>query len=95
MIWKKGKYHEFVNVHRKNIGVHKERRLKGSDRGANYKLIEGGNITIEGVKESIDDFLKPSITSSSVLKMIKGGKISIKKRRYISTNKGHSSKRRR
>ena len=46
-------------------------------------------------QKSINDFLKPSITSSSVLKMVKGGKKSAKRRRYISTNKGYRSKKRR
>jgi hypothetical protein len=66
---------------------------KGSKKRTTLKNIQkGGKMSAKRTQKSIDDFLKPSITSSSVLKMIKGGKISIKKRKY---NSGLRSKRRR
>ncbi len=53
---------------------------------------KGGKMAAKRTQKSINDFLKPSITSSSVLKMMKGGKKSAKRRRY---NYGMRSKRRR
>ena len=66
---------------------------KESKKKTTLKNIQkGGKMSAKRTQKSIDDFLKPSITSSSVLRMIKGGKISIKKRKY---NSGLRSKRRR
>jgi hypothetical protein len=53
---------------------------------------KGGKMAAKRTQKSINDFLKPSITSSSVLKMMRGGKKSAKRRRY---NYGARSKRRR
>ena len=58
---------------------------KGSKKRINLKNIQkGGKMSARRTQKSIKEFLKPSITSSSVLKMIKGGKISVKKRKYNS-----------
>ena len=56
---------------------------------------KGGKMAAKRTQKSIKEFLKPSITSSSVLKLIKGGKRFSKKRKYNSGNKGQGSKRRR
>jgi hypothetical protein len=67
--------------------------LGGTRRGSTLKNIQkGGKMAAKRTQKSINDFLKPSITSSSILKLIKGGKRSIKKRRY---KYGVRSKRRR
>jgi hypothetical protein len=71
----------------------KEASLSGGKRKSSLKNIQkGGKMAAKRTQKSINDFLKPSITSSSILKLIKGGKRSIKKRRY---NYGKRSKRRR
>jgi hypothetical protein len=45
---------------------------------------KGGKMAAKRTQKSIKDFLNSSITSSSILKLIKGGKRSIKRRRYNS-----------
>jgi hypothetical protein len=66
---------------------------KGPKKRNTLKSIQkGGKMSARRTQKSIKDFLKPSITSSSILKMIKGGKRSVKKRKY---NSGLRSKRRR
>jgi hypothetical protein len=64
----------------------KEASLSGGRRnkGTLKNIQKGGKMAAKRTQKSINDFLKPSITSSSVLKMIKGGKRSIKKRKYNS-----------
>ena len=65
--------------------------LGGGGRGSTLKNIQkGGKMAAKRTQKSINDFLKPSVTSSSILKLIKGGKRSIKKRR---SNYGLRSKR--
>jgi hypothetical protein len=73
----------------------------GSNKGSKKRnktlknIQKGGKMAAKRSQKSIKDFLKPSITSSSVLKLIKGGKRFSKKRKYNSGNKGQCSKRQR
>jgi hypothetical protein len=48
---------------------------------------KGGKMSATRTQKSIRDFLKPSITSSTILKIIKGRRKSIKKRRDNCSNK--------
>ena len=52
---------------------------------------KGGKMAAKRTQKSIKEFLNSSVTSSSILKLIKGGKRSIKKRKY---NFGMQTKRR-
>lgn len=65
---------------------------KQKNKSTLKNIKKGGKMAAKRTQKSINDFLKPSITSSSVLKMIKGGKKSAKRRRY---NYGIRSKKRR
>ena len=65
---------------------------KSKNQSTLKNIQKGGKMAAKRTQKSINDFLKPSITSSSILKMVKGGKKSAKKRRY---NHGIRSKRRR
>jgi hypothetical protein len=65
--------------------------LGGKKRNTLKNIQKGGKLSAKRIQKSIKEFLKPSITSSSVLKMIKGGKKTAKKRKY---NSGLRSKRR-
>jgi hypothetical protein len=90
------KIQQFELEKAKIVGEFKSERksmLGGGKRGSTLKNIQkGGKMSAKRTQKSINDFLKPSMTSSSILKLIKGGKISVKKRRY---NYGVRSKRRR
>jgi len=65
---------------------------KQKNQGTLKNIQKGGKMAAKRTQKSINDFLKPSITSSSILKMVKGGKKSAKRRRY---NYGVRSKRQR
>ena len=62
----------------------------GSRRSTLKNIQKGGKMSAKRTQKSINDFLKPSITSSSILKMLKKGRRSKK----IKYNKGLRSKRR-
>jgi len=63
------------------------------NQGTLKNIQKGGKMAAKRTQRSINDFLKPSITSSSILKMVKGGKKSAKRRRKY--NYGIRSKKRR
>jgi hypothetical protein len=66
--------------------------LAGGGRNTLKNIQKGGKMAAKRTQKSIKEFLKPSITSSSILKIVKGGKKSSKKNKY---NKRLRSKRRR
>jgi hypothetical protein len=69
---------------------------KGSKKRNTLKNIQkGGKMSARRSQKSIRDFLKPTITSSSILKMMRSCKKSVKKRKYNYANKALRSKRRR
>jgi hypothetical protein len=57
---------------------------KSKNKSTLKNIQKGGKMAAKRTQKSINDFLKPSITSSSILKMVKGGKKSAKRRRYNS-----------
>jgi hypothetical protein len=92
----KAKIEAEINLNAKDKDKDKEAAAGGSRRNTLKHIQKGGKMAAKRTQKSIHDFLKPTITSSSILKIVKGGKKSIKKGgKKRRNNKRLTSKRRR